>query len=116
MNLGTVYRHQGKYDDAITQYKRALRIDEKAFGVDHVNTADTIMNLGLVFESRKEFLLAKKHILRGYQIFQSHLGDLHPNTKKVKAILDERFQDNQVRKHEANKSNWKSRIRNIFRK
>jgi tetratricopeptide (TPR) repeat protein len=114
-NLGEVYRRQGKYDDAIIQFKRALRIDEKAFGVDHVNTADTIMNLSLVFEAQKEFLLAKKHILRGYQIFQSHLGDLHPSTKKAKAILDERFQDNQVRKHGTNKSNWKSRLRNIFR-
>ena len=43
MGIGLTYHSQGKYDLAIEQYERALRIYEKAFGVDHINTANTIM-------------------------------------------------------------------------
>ena len=39
MGIGMMYQSQGKYDEAIAQYERALRIFETAFGVDHINTA-----------------------------------------------------------------------------
>jgi tetratricopeptide (TPR) repeat protein len=49
INLGNTYHSQGKYDEAIEQYQRALRISKKAFGADHINIADTINNLGFTY-------------------------------------------------------------------
>src|SRR5213083_1173322 len=79
---------QGKYNEAITQYERALRIYEKAFGVDHINSASTIMNIGLLFESQGQTKLATSQLLRSYQIFKSNLGELHPHTQKALSQLE----------------------------
>ena len=32
-----------------------MRIKEKAFGVDHINTADTINNLGITYKSQGKY-------------------------------------------------------------
>jgi len=48
-----------------------LRIKEKAFGVDHINTAHTIMNIGLFYKFQEKVQLAALWLLRGYEIFQS---------------------------------------------
>ena len=82
------YDSQGKYDKAIEQYERALKIKENAFGVDHINTASTIMNLGITFEQIGNLVLATTHLKRGYNIFLSSLGPQHPNTIKAKRILE----------------------------
>jgi hypothetical protein len=42
----------------IAQYEQALRIKEKAFGVDHINTADTTMNVGLLYKTLGQVTLA----------------------------------------------------------
>src|SRR5436305_11554752 len=49
------YASQGKYDGAVAYYERLLRITEKAFGVDHINTASTINNLGLTYDSQGKY-------------------------------------------------------------
>ena len=51
-NFGNTYDSQGKYDEAIAQYKQALRIKENAFGVDYINTTETIGNIGLFHQSQ----------------------------------------------------------------
>src|SRR5436190_23282445 len=34
-----VYNSQGKYDEAISYYERALKIYDREFGTDHINSA-----------------------------------------------------------------------------
>ena len=46
MGVGLVYDSQGKYAEAISWYERALKIFEREFGVDHINSANTIGNIG----------------------------------------------------------------------
>ena len=48
----SVYNSQGKYAEAISWYERALKIYEREFGVDHINSAETIMGIGLVYNSQ----------------------------------------------------------------
>jgi tetratricopeptide (TPR) repeat protein len=47
--LAIVYRAQGRYDEALKAYGRALAIDEKALGPEHPDVASTLNNLGLVY-------------------------------------------------------------------
>src|SRR5207248_845532 len=92
-NLGNTYAKQGKYDETITEYQWALRIYEKAFGVDHINSACTIMSIGLLFESQGQIKLARSQLLRGYQIFKSNLGELHPHTQKALSQLHDSWEE-----------------------
>ena len=71
----------------IAHYERALRIKENAFGVDHINTADTIMNIGIFYESQNQVDLAKSSLQRSYEIFLKNLGNRHPKTKKAASIM-----------------------------
>ena len=54
-SLGAFYNTNGQYDLAIDQYKWALRIYENAFGVDHINTASTINNLGNTYDIQGKY-------------------------------------------------------------
>jgi hypothetical protein len=51
-SLAAFFSINGQYDKSIAQYERGLEIKEKALGVDHINTANTIMGLGLTFHSQ----------------------------------------------------------------
>jgi tetratricopeptide (TPR) repeat protein/tRNA A-37 threonylcarbamoyl transferase component Bud32 len=46
MNLGTVYRHLGRFEDAVRSHQRALAIGDKLFGHEHPFTATIRTNLG----------------------------------------------------------------------
>ena len=39
----------GDYHKAVNYYERALKIQAAHFGEDHIETASTLMNLGVVF-------------------------------------------------------------------
>jgi hypothetical protein len=88
-SLGSLCTAYGENDEAIAHYERSLRIKEKAFGVDHINTAYTIMNIGLFYQSRGKVKLAESWLLRGHQIFVTSVGEQHPDTMKAVAIIVE---------------------------
>jgi tetratricopeptide (TPR) repeat protein len=48
-SMGNLYKSQGKLDEAEKMYQRALRGKEKAWGLDHISTLDTVNNLGLLY-------------------------------------------------------------------
>jgi tetratricopeptide (TPR) repeat protein len=58
-NLAEIYRAQGKYDDAEQLFKRALAIQEKAFGPDHPDTHAVSDNLHAMQAERVEKAGAK---------------------------------------------------------
>ena len=51
-NLGTLYRDQGKLDEAEKMYMRALEGYEKALGADHTSTLNTVNGLGILYADR----------------------------------------------------------------
>ena len=67
-SLGAFFHRYGQYDEAIAHYERSLRIKEKAFGVDHINTADTINNLGFTYDSQGKYDEAIAHYERSLRI------------------------------------------------
>ena len=47
-NLGSVLQDLGEMEKAKSCFERALKIDEKAFGLEHPSVARDVNNLGLV--------------------------------------------------------------------
>jgi len=47
--LGILYADQGKLVKAEQMYQRALQGYEKAWGLEHTSTLDTVNNLGLLY-------------------------------------------------------------------
>ena len=45
-NMGDVLEHQGRLDEAMAAYKRALAIQEAAFGPQHTSVASTLVGMG----------------------------------------------------------------------
>ena len=79
-SLGSFCNAYGQYDEAITYYERALRIKEKAFGVDHINTANTINNLGSTYDSQGKYDEAIAQYERALRIYEKAFGVDHINT------------------------------------
>ena len=48
-NLANLYKAQGKYEEALQQHFKALKIREKLLGDDHPDCAETLYNLANLF-------------------------------------------------------------------
>ena len=75
-----VYRQQGKYAEAISCYERALKIFEREFGVDHVNSASTLHNIGLLYKSMADWVSAKSYFERASSLHRQCRGPEHEFT------------------------------------
>jgi tetratricopeptide (TPR) repeat protein len=49
--LGSLYADQGKLGEAEKMFERALQGYEKALGLEHTSTLDTVNNLGNLYKS-----------------------------------------------------------------
>ena len=47
--MACVYDDQGKYDEALAMYEKALSIRLKKLGDDHPSVADTYNNMAVVY-------------------------------------------------------------------
>src|SRR5579871_2428886 len=45
----------GQFEESLTYKQRALKIQELEFGVDHINSASTIMGIGMVYDSQGKY-------------------------------------------------------------
>src|SRR5436305_10663306 len=79
-SLGAFFDSNGQYTEAIEQYRRSLKIREKAFGVDHINTADTINNLGSTYYRQGKYDEAIEQDERALKIYEKAFGVDHINT------------------------------------
>ncbi|KAK6071700.1 NB-ARC and TPR domain protein [Seiridium cupressi] len=69
-NLGLLYADQGKMREAEEIYLRALRGYEKAWGLEHTSTLDTVNNLGNLYKNQGKMREAEEMYLRaliGYE-------------------------------------------------
>ena len=58
-NLGLVLKDLGETEKAKSCFERALKIDEKVFGLDHPSVATVVNNLGSVLKDLGEMENAK---------------------------------------------------------
>jgi tetratricopeptide (TPR) repeat protein len=78
--FGSLYRHQGKLDEAEEMYMRALKGYEKALGVEHTSTLNTVNNLGLLYVDQGKLEKAEEMYMRALKGTEKALGVEHTST------------------------------------
>ena len=86
-NLALLYYAQGRYEQALPLYQRALKITEKALGPDHPLVATGLNNLAGLYYARGRYEEALPLLQRAVSIAEKSLGSDHPNTRTFKANL-----------------------------
>ncbi len=77
-NLASVYRSQGKYDEAIKLFLEAIEIDKKTIGIEHPEYAEYLNNLAGVYQSQGKYDEAIKLYLEAIEIARKTIGIEHP--------------------------------------
>jgi tetratricopeptide (TPR) repeat protein len=81
--LATLYRSQGKYNEAEPLYKRSLSIDKKIYGEDHPNVATSLNNLALLYCNQGKYNEAEPLLLLSLSISEKQLGENHPSVAVI---------------------------------
>jgi tetratricopeptide (TPR) repeat protein len=74
------YCEQGRYQTAVELYQRVLDDETHYFGQGHVQTLETMHNLGCVFHSQGQYMQAKDMFRQALSGRETQLGDSHPQT------------------------------------
>ena len=77
--LATLYRSQGKYNEAEPLYLRSLSIYEKQLGENHPNIATSLNNLAGLYKNQGKYNEAEPLYLRSLSIREKQLGEDHPH-------------------------------------
>ncbi|XP_046847292.1 uncharacterized protein LOC124440912 [Xenia sp. Carnegie-2017] len=77
------YDNMGEYEKAKDFYERAMEIQTKTFGPDHVNIATTYVNLGSVYENMGEYEKAKDFYELAIEIQTKAFGPDHVHIAKM---------------------------------
>lgn len=80
MNIANLFKEQGKYDDALPLYERALKGREKEMGPTNPDTLLTVANLGLFYENQRKYAEAEPLFRRALRGMETQLGPTHPST------------------------------------
>ena len=80
LSIGIYEINHGNCDSAKMLFLNALPISEEIFGVDHINTADTINNLGITYSRQGKYDEAIAHYERSLRIYEKAFGVDHINT------------------------------------
>ena len=78
--LGDLYSDQGKLQEAEEMYERALAGKEKALGLDHMSTLDTVNNLGNLYKDQGKLKEAEEMYQRALTGYEKALGPDHAST------------------------------------
>ena len=87
-NLGFLYANQGKMAEAEKMYERALSGREKAWGLEHTSTLDTVNNLGVLYADQSKMTEAEKMYERALDGYVKSMGPDHPRTIVIRGNLD----------------------------
>ncbi len=79
-NLGFLWHAQGRYEQALPYYERALAITEQALGADHPHTAASLNNLASLWHAQGRYEEALPYYERALAIREQALGADHPHT------------------------------------
>ncbi len=90
--LGRLAQGQNRWLDAEQWYENCLEISEQRFGPTHPDTATSLNNLALLYNSMGHYAEALALSQRALSIREQKLGPTHPDTNAVRenlAILEE---------------------------
>ena len=86
-NIGSILRDQGRLDEALQYFQRALEIDERALGPDHPSVAMTKSNFAGVLFERGDKKRAIDMYRTAYESLRKSLGAEHPLSRTVSQNL-----------------------------
>lgn len=76
-NLGVIAKEQGRFDDALALFQRALHITERVYGPDHPDVADALTNMATVFKHEKKLDEAETMTIRALAATEKAYGAGH---------------------------------------
>ena len=79
-SIAGYFRIIGQHAEALVSYERALKIRDCKFGVDHIDSAGTIMAIGNVYQSQGRYDEAIAQYERALRIYETAFGVDHINT------------------------------------
>lgn len=71
----------GEYSAVEPLYKKALLIDEKALGKEHLEVTMPLINSAMLYKAQGKYAKAEILLQRAVEIFKQSLVENHPNTK-----------------------------------
>ncbi|CAF1977992.1 unnamed protein product [Rotaria magnacalcarata] len=77
--LGIKNYHQGKYQEAVKFYEKALEIKRKTLPEDDVSLAPTYSNIGIAYNNMGEYSKALEYYEKSTKILEISLPPTHPN-------------------------------------
>lgn len=82
--LGTALVKSGQPAEAFQAFQRAVQFAERAFGAEHVETAASLGELGMLHRQKGNHLEAQRHLRRALQIHRTASGpDSHDATQAL---------------------------------
>jgi tetratricopeptide (TPR) repeat protein len=91
-NIGSSYRGQRKYDEALAHYEDAVNIQRACLPENHVHIAETLNSIGLVYLMSKDIEKAFNFYLSSLEMYQTCLPEDHPDIANVLHNIAEYFQ------------------------
>ncbi|MBI3400890.1 MAG: serine/threonine protein kinase [Acidobacteria bacterium] len=78
--IGNTYKSLGLYPEAQRQLERALALQSRVLGAEHLDRLSTMNNLGEVYWSQGDYARAKPLFAGTLEARRRVLGDAHPDT------------------------------------
>jgi tetratricopeptide (TPR) repeat protein len=73
-NLRSLYKDQNKLAEAEIMFQRAMRLSEKALGVEHTLTLNIVNNLGNLYRDQSKLIKAEMMYQQALQGYEKALG------------------------------------------
>ena len=91
--FGRIYRRLGVYDKALPLLEQALASDNAAFGSEHPETAQTLLDLGVVLADKGDYASAAQRLEQALAMRRRLLGNDHADVAVTLSELGRVYQD-----------------------
>ena len=78
--MASVYRSQGRYEEALEHYERALAVRRKALGEEHHYVGDTLYNIAEVYDNQGRYSEAASSYDAAADTYAKAYGEDHDET------------------------------------
>jgi len=82
MGIGNVYERQGRYEEALVQYQKALEGFLALYGQEHATVAGSHVNIGNVYRAQGKYEEALVELKKGLDVLVTVYGLEHPEVAK----------------------------------
>lgn len=92
-SLGDIYEKLGKFDQADSLLQTALQQRKSIFGADSAETAESLIELGLLRDAQGKYEEAERLVRQGLAIDKQKLSPQHPSVARATSALGKVLED-----------------------